>query len=82
MSNLKIEFTPAGFDYVRRVLGTRAYDEAGPLIAEMEQQKAAQENAGKVPGSEPVQVPAGVLEALTKSAGAANGAAAPAGSPA
>lgn len=65
MSNLKIEFTPAGFDYVRRVLGTRPYDEAGPLIAEMEQQKAAQEGgAGKVPGSEPVQVPAGVLEAV------------------
>jgi hypothetical protein len=38
-----IKFTRAGLDYVRQVLGARPYDEAGPLIANIEQQRREQD---------------------------------------
>lgn len=66
--NITIEFTPAGLDYVRRVLGTRPYDEAGPLIAELEQQRAAQApkpRRGAAPLAGVSDVPGDALEALT-----------------
>jgi hypothetical protein len=49
-----IQFTPAGLDYVRRLLGTRPHDEARPLIEELEQQKTAQDNP-----QPPVELPKG-----------------------
>jgi hypothetical protein len=56
-----IDFTPAGLDYVRRLLGTRPHDEARPMIDDLERQKIEQDNqpqqpAQALPGAPPVQL--------------------------
>jgi hypothetical protein len=56
-STYTIEFTPAGLDYVRRLLGTRPHDEARPLIDELEQQKTAQDNQPQQPHALPAAPP-------------------------
>jgi hypothetical protein len=38
-----LKLTRPGLDYVRQVLGTRPYDEVGPLIANLEQQRREQD---------------------------------------
>jgi hypothetical protein len=38
-----IQFTEAGLAYIRRALGACPYDEAGPLIVNMEQQRVEQD---------------------------------------
>ena len=50
-----IKFTRQGLDYVRQVLGGRPYDEAGPLIANIEVQRREQDEPLDPPLSTPVQ---------------------------
>jgi len=74
--NIVVEYTPAGFDYVRRILGQRPFDESAPVIMEMEQQR--QQQRGKP--EEPQAIPAEVLKAIAAAgggAGAPNGAGGP-----
>ena len=53
-STYSIEFTPAGLDYVRRLLGQRPHDEARPLIDDLEKQKTEQDSP-----SPPLALPKG-----------------------
>ena len=43
-----IKFTGAGLDYIRQVLGTRAYDESAGLIQNLDQQRSEQDAAQAV----------------------------------
>lgn len=76
--NITVEYTPAGFEYVRRILGQRPYDEAGPVIYEMERMKAEQTGKVPTPQGPAAELPAGLLEAVAAGL-KGNGAASPPG---